>query len=181
MPTFQVTGRGKATNRKRRRTARALERATVLAMMEAEGTLVDECIELPYPSAEQALVEQVTRLGIFVPDRPSQPECGFEVLNWCVRNQRVASIKYLTDVEGSPWRTSVEPHGFRRSKEGFRLRCYRPAEPNEPDVVSEFQTDGWHLYLIEDIEWAEATPASFQSRPYARSRDEVSISISFRP
>lgn len=159
---------------------RALDRATVLEMMEAEATDVDECIELPYPSAEQALVDQVARLGLSLPDRPSQPECVLEVLNWCIRNLRIASIKYLTDVEGNPWRTNVEPYAFRRSKEGFRLRCYRPVEQDEPDVVSDFQIDGWHLYLIEDIEWAEATPASFQPRPYTRSRDEVSIDISFR-
>jgi hypothetical protein len=159
---------------------RALDRDTVLASMESEGTLVDECIELPYPTAEPSLVDQVTRLGISVPDHPTKPECVFEVLSWCARNQRVASISYLTDLEGRPWRTSVEPHGFRRSKEGFRLRCYRPAAVNDPDVVSDFQTDGWHLYLIEDIEWAEATPSSFHPRPYSRSHDEVSISISFR-
>ena len=180
MPSFQVIGHGRASGRKRKRDVRALDRATVLEIMEAEGTVVDECIELPYPAAEKALAGHLAHLGVAMPAEPSRPACVFEILNWCIRNRRVASVQYLTDVEGNPWRTRVEPHGFRKSKEGFRVRCCRPEEPDEPDVVNDFQASGWHFYLIEDIDWAEATPASFQPRPYTRNQDEVSIVISFR-
>jgi hypothetical protein len=148
--------------------------------MVADGTLVDECVELPYPEAGSDLLDHVAALGICFEERPTRPECVFELLRWCIRNGRVAMIQYLTDVDGNPWRTKIEPHGFNRSKEGFRVRCFRPAEPDEPDVVSDFQTDGWHLYLVEDIEYAEATDQSFARRPYSREQDEISITISFR-
>lgn len=74
----------------------------------------------------------------------------------------------------------IEPHGFRRSKEGFRVRCYLPPQENEPDVVTADQTEGWHLYLIEDIDWIEATQTGFTPRPYKRNDDEASITISFK-
>jgi hypothetical protein len=180
MPFFEVIGRGKDSGRQRRREIRALDQATVLATMEAEGTLVDQCIELPYPAASPQLIEVTDRLGLALGEEASKPECVFEILNWCHQHHRVALIEYLTDIEGRPWRTFVEPYGFRRSKEGFRLRCFRPLEENEPEVVSDFQTEGWHLYLVEDIEWAAPAAGSFRPRPYRREPDEVSISISFR-
>jgi len=148
-------------------------------MMDAEGTLVDECVELPYPPANRELVEHVASLGVDLPSEPSRPECVFEVLRWCIRRHRLVSIVYLTDVEGHPWSAQVEPHGFGSSKEGIRLRCYLPTQNNEPDVVSDFQTCGWHLYLIEDIEWAQGGLTDFKPRPYTQGDDEVSLTISF--
>ena len=117
-------------------------------MAEAEDTVVDECVELPYPPAEPSLVQQVVRLGIEVGDAPSKPECVFEILRWCIHHRRVARIVYHTDVQGNPWRPDVEPHGFRRSRDGFRVRCYLPPRDDEPEVVSDYQTTGWHLYLV---------------------------------
>ena len=61
-----------------------------------------------------------------------------------------------------------------------RLHCYLPAQPDEPDVVSDFQIDGWHLYLVENIESAQVTLTKFDPRPYVRNDDEISISISFK-
>lgn len=148
--------------------------------MDAEGTLVEDCVELLEPAADRTLVAQVEGLGITLLGAPSRPECVFEILRWCIVNRRVASIVYLTDIEGNPWRARIEPHGFRRSGEGFRLRCYLPPQDQEPDVVSDYQTARWHLYLVEDIESVEPTQASFEARPYTRSDDEVSITISFR-
>lgn len=180
MPSFQVLGRGKSTGRKRKRIVRAIDRSTALVIMDAEGTLVDECLELPHPFASRELRDHVADLGVTLFDEPSRPECVFEVLRWCIVNRKYASVQYLTDVEGNPWRARIEPHGFRRSKEGFRLRCYLPRQENEPDVVSDYQTEGWHLYLVEDIDWIEATQTGFERRPYTRSDDEVSLAISFK-
>ena len=179
MPTFEIAGKGKASGRKRKRTVRTIDRAAALAVMEAEGTLVDECVELPYPPASHELRDRVLSLGVSITDDASHPECVFEVLRWCIVHRRCARIRYLTDVDGNPWSAVVEPHGFQRSREGFRLRCYLPPDEHEPDVVSDFQIAGWHLYLIEDIEQIEATSLAFEQRPYRRTDDEVSITISF--
>lgn len=159
---------------------RAIDQAAALATMEAEGTLVDECVELPYPLASRELRDHLLGLGVTIAEEPSRPECVFEILRWCILNRRRAHIQHLTDVEGNPWRAQVEPHGFRRSREGFRLRCYLPWQENEPDVVSDFQTAGWHLYLVEDIDWVQATQSAFEARPYRRTDDEASLEISFR-
>lgn len=159
---------------------RAIDQAAALALMEAEGTLVDTCVELPYPQASLELRDHVASLGVRMSEDSSRPECVFEILHWCLVNRRYAAIRYLTDVEGNPWCARVEPHGFQRSREGFRLRCYLPAQENEPDVVSDFQVSGWHLYLLEDIDSVEATESKFESRPYRRTDDEVSMTISFR-
>jgi hypothetical protein len=180
MPSFEISGHGKSTGRKRKREVRAIDRSTAIAIVEAEDTLVDDCVELPYPSADRELLDQVATLGITVGDEPSRPECVFEVLRWCILHRRVALIVHLTDIDGNPWRATVEPHGFRRSKEGIRLRCYVAAQTDEPEVVADFKIEGWHLYLVEDIQWAQATSTSFEARPYRRSGDEISISISFR-
>lgn len=51
-----------------------------LAIMIAEGTLVEDCLELPQPAANRTLVAQVEGLGITLPVEPSGPECVFEVL-----------------------------------------------------------------------------------------------------
>jgi hypothetical protein len=179
MPSFQISGRGAATGRKRKRVVRAIDRSTALAILEAEGTLVDECVELPLPAASREVLDHVASLGVTLPAAPSRPECVFEVLRWCILNRKVASFVYLTDVEGHPWRARVEPHGFRRSKEGYRLRCYVPAQQGESDVVADFQTEGWHLYLVEDIDGIEASQTTFEQRAYTRSDDEVAITISF--
>ena len=179
MPTFQISGRGKISERKRRRSVRVIDRATVLKLMEAEGTLVDECVELPYPPASPALRDYVLGLGVSLAHDASHPECVFEVLRWCIVHRRAARIRYLTDIDGSPWNAVIEPHGFQRSREGFRVRCYLPPTEPEPDVVADFQVSGWHLYLIEDIEQIEVTSVAFEPRPYRRTDDEVSITISF--
>jgi hypothetical protein len=179
VPTFQILGRGKASGRARKRTLRVIDRATALKMMEDEGTLVDECVELPYPAASPELRNHLLGLGVTTADDASHPECVFEALRWCIVHRRCARIRHLTDVEGNPWIAVVEPHGFRRSREGFRLRCYLPPSEHEPDVVADFQIAGWHLYLIEDIEQIEVTSAAFEQRPYRRTDDEVSITISF--
>ena len=101
------------------------------------------------------------------------------MLRWCILHRRCARIRYLTDVEGPPWTAVVEPHGFERSREGLRLRCYLPPSEHEPDVVSDFQISGWHLYLIEDIERIKPASLAFEQRPYRRTDDEVSVGISF--
>ncbi len=147
--------------------------------MDAEGSVVDECVELPYPPASPELGEHLRALGVTVADDSSLPECVFEVLRWCIVHRRAARIRYLTDVQGNPWIAVVEPHGFRKSREGFRLRCYLPPPDDEPDVVSDFQIAGWHLYLIEDIEQIEATSQTFEDRLYRRVDDDVSITIAF--
>jgi len=159
---------------------RAIDQAAALALVEAEGTVVDRCVELPHPSASPELRERVANLGIGLSDDSSRPECVFEILRWCLVNRRHAAIQYLADVEGSPWFARVEPHGFERSREGLRLRCYLPAQENEPDVVADFQVSGWHLYLLEDIDSAEAIDSQFESRPYRRADDEEPITIPFR-
>jgi hypothetical protein len=180
MASFQILGRGKSSGRQRKRSVRAIDQAAALALMEAEGTLVDHCVELPYPQASPELRDHVASLGIRISEDSSRPECVFEILRWCLVNRRHAAIRYLTDVEGNPWSAHVEPHGFQRSPEGFRLRCYLPAHENEPDVVSDFQVSGWHLYLLEDIDSVEATESKFEPRPYRRTDDEASMTISFR-
>ena len=180
MPSFQIAGRGKSSGRKRKRTVRAIDQIAALALMEAEGTLVDECVELPYPMASPELRDHLLSLGVTMSEDSSRPECVFEVLRWCIMNRCVAVVQHLTDVEGNPWCAHVEPHGFQRSREGFRLRCYLPEQENEPDIVSEFETAGWHLYLVEDIDWVEATQSTFERRPYSRTDDEVSFAVSFK-
>lgn len=180
MPWFQISGRGVLTGRKRRREVRVLDRATALAMMAAEDTLVEECVELPDPQADAKLVAHAEGLGVSFEYQPSRPECIFEILRWCVIHHRVVSITYHTDLDGIPWQPGVEPHGFQRSKEGFRLRCYLPSGDSEPEVVFESQVAGWHLYLIEDIEWAEATEEIFKPRPYRHIDDEVAITMTLR-
>ena len=179
MPSFQISGRGQSTGRNRKRTVRAIDRPAALNMMKAEGTLVDECVELPYPLASRELRDHLSGLGVSLAEEASLPECVFEVLRWCIVNRRRVHIQHLTDVEGKPWRAQVEPHGFQRSREGFRLRCYLPGQDNEPDVISDFQIAGWHLYLIEDIDWVQATESLFEPRPYRRTDEEVSLEISF--
>jgi hypothetical protein len=156
-----------------------LDRETALTMMDAEGTIVDEWVELPYPPASRELRDQVLGLGVSTADDASLPECIFEVLRWCITHRRCARIRYLADLQGSPWVAVVEPHGFQKSREGFRLRCYLPPADDEPDVVSDFQIAGWHLYLIEDIEHIEVTAQTFDDRPYRRVDNEVSITIAF--
>jgi hypothetical protein len=178
MPIFHIVGRGKASGRARKRTLRMLDRDTALAMMEAEGTAVDECVQLPYPPASRELRNHLRSFGVSTADDASHPECVFEVLRWCIVQCRAARIRYLTDAQGNPWTVVVEPHGFQRSKEGFRLRCYLPPSDNEPDVVCDYQIAGWHLYLIEDIEEVEVTSSAFERRQYGRT-DDVSITISF--
>ena len=108
------------SGRKRKRTLQAL------TLIEAEGTLVDECAELPYPLASPELRSHLLGLGVITADDASYRECVFEVLRWCIVHRRCARIRYLTHVEGHPWSAVVEPHGFQRSREGFRLRCYLP-------------------------------------------------------
>jgi hypothetical protein len=179
MPTFQIVGRGNTSGRKRGRSVRVVDRANALKLMEAEDTLVDECVELPYPPASPELRDYVLRLGLSLSHDASHPECVFEVLRWYIVHRRCARIRYLTDVDGTPWRPVVEPHGFHRSREGFRLRCYLPPAEHEPLVVSDFQIAGWHLYLIEDIEQIEATDVIFNERPYRRTDDDAPITISF--
>jgi hypothetical protein len=148
-------------------------------MMDADGTVVTECVELPYPTASRELREHLVGLGVTVGDDASHPECVFEVLRWCIVHRRCARIGYFTDVDGQPWNPIVEPHGFQRSREGYRVRCYLAPYDDEPLVVAEFQLAGWHLYLIEDIEQIEATATTFDDRPYRRAAAEVSITISF--
>ena len=179
MPTFQITGRGNASGRTRKRTVRAIDRDTALLLMEADGMHVNECVELPYPPAAPDLRDHLHSLGVTLADNASLPECVFEVLRWCIVHRRCARIRYLTDVDGNPWIAVVEPHGFQRSREGFRVRCYLPPADAEPDVVSDFQISGWHLYLIEDIERIEASASSFAERPYRRADDDERITISF--
>ena len=55
MATFQILGRGKTSGRKRRRTLGVIDRATVLELMEDEGTLVEDCVEWQYPPASLEL------------------------------------------------------------------------------------------------------------------------------
>src|SRR4051794_28971985 len=101
MPTFQIFGRGKTSGRKRKRTVRTVDGAAALALMEAEATLVDECVELPYPLATPGLRDHLLSLGVTVTDDASHPECVFEVLRWCIVHRRCARIRYMTDVDGN--------------------------------------------------------------------------------
>lgn len=179
MPTFQIVGKGKTSNRTRKRTVRAIDRDTALALMDAAGTTVSECVELPYPTASRELRDHLVNLGVRVADDASLPECVFEVLRWCITQRRCARITYLANGDGTPWSAVVEPHGFQRSREGFRLRCYLPPSDDEPDVVFDFQVAGWHLYSIEDINQIEGTSLGFENRPYRRAGEDASIAISF--
>jgi hypothetical protein len=180
MATFRILGRGKTSGRKRTRTLRVIDRSTALKSMEAEGTVVDECVELPYASASHELRKHLLGFGVTTADDASHPECVFEALRWCIVHSRCARIRYLTDVEGNPWSAVVEPHGFQRSREGFRLRCYLPSDEHRPGVVFDYQVEGWHLYLIEEIEQIEITQSPFTRREYRRADDDVSITLSFR-
>jgi hypothetical protein len=177
--TFQILGRGKTSGRKRKRTLRVIDRSTALKMMEDEGTLVDECVELPYPAASPELRNHLLGLGVTTADDASHPECVFEALRWCIVRRRCARIRHLTDPQGNPWIAVVEPHGFQRSREGYRLRCYLPPADDEPEVVFDSQTAGWHLYLIEDIQEVETTAQTFNDRPYRKTDSEVLMTISF--
>ncbi len=179
MATFQIEGRGKASGRKRKRSLRVIDRATALKMMEDEGTVVDECVELPYPAASPELRNHLLGLGVTVADDSSRPECVFEALRWSIVHRRYTRLRYLSDVERNPWLAVVEPHGFLWSREGYRVRCYLPPSEHEPGVVADFQVAGWHLYLIEDIENIEVMSLACEHRPYQRTDDEVSITISF--
>ena len=62
--------------------------------MEAEDTLVDECVELPYPLASPELRNQLLDLGVTITDDAPHPECVFEVLRWCILHRRCARIRY---------------------------------------------------------------------------------------
>lgn len=180
MASFQISGRGRSSGRRRRRTVRAVDRESALAVMEAEGAIVDECVELPYPLASPEILDHLKGLGVSVSEGASMPECVFEVMRWCIVRHRLVHIQHLEDVEGQPWRAEVEPHGVHRSREGYRLRCFLPPRQGEPDVVADFQVAGWHLYLIEDISWIEAAANTFEPRPCRRLDDEVTSSITFR-
>lgn len=175
MPTFRFVVRGAKTGRTRKPVVRAIDLATARASVEAEGTLIEGWEELPFPPASPELIDQVRRLGVELPAEPTQPECVFEILRWCVVNCRDATIALPVDAYSPPWRATVEPHGFRRSKEGLRLRCWFTEPDDAPEVVTDDQTTGWHLYLIEDIEWAEVGERTFEPRAYKRAEDEAAV------
>jgi hypothetical protein len=94
----------------------------------------------------------------------------------CLTRPPVANCAIICGVSASARQTT---HRTRRSREGFRLRCYLPPTEDEPDVVCDYQIAGWHLYLIEDVERVEVTSSVFERRPYRRTDDDASITISF--
>lgn len=177
MPTFQITGHGGRSGRKRRRTIRAINRRTAIAMAEESDTVVDEVSELPQPPASPELLARAAALPGRLPVPASRTDCVVAILTWCAENHRTAAITYLSDLGGNPWRPEIEPYAFSSSREGTRLRCFLPARDPYPDVVADFQTEGWHLYLVEDIESGEVMPTHFEPRPYRRFREEASLLI----
>ena len=170
MPSFQIGAR---------RVLRQTTEAHACAIGEAtperdgeEGTAVrhaSSCVST-WPIGR----ERAAALGVAFVTRPSGMRTKFFAGACCTASMPSSARRTAS----SPAR--VEPHGFHRSREGYRLRCYLPAREDELDVVSDFQVAGWHLYLLEGIEAIEAMETPFEPRAYRRTDDDVSMTISFR-
>ncbi len=100
-----------------------------------------------------------------------------DLLEHLGRRRRLSEITYLTTADGERWVARVEPYAFHRSREGLRLRSFLPPSDSEPDVVYDYQTAGWHLYLIDDIENVRDGGATFIRRVYERHEDTAVFSM----
>ena len=171
MPKFQIIGKGKMTNRIRKRTYQAFDETTAITMAEAEDTSVEQVIQLPTPPARPEQVDHAKSLGVPLTGNPDRFEIVISILCVLINERRKAHIIYLSDIDGKSWSPIIEPYSFQRSKQGIRLRCWVYEPKPTADVVSDFQTEGWHLYLVDDIESVLDTGESFESREYRHSTE----------
>ena len=138
--------------------------------------LFQQAIKLPSPSATSEQINHAESLGIKLSKNASRIEVVLSILLVLIDRHHIAQVVYLTDLNGKPWKPLIEPYAFQKSKEGIRLRCW--VYENEPilDAGLGYQTEGWHLYLINDIESVRDTGKSFVPREYRQS-DELTITL----
>jgi len=177
MPTFRITGRGRKTNRKRSGVYLAIDQATAVSMAEAADTLVTDVVRLPDPVASPDQLEYARFLGLTPARDVARSDLMADLLEHLGRRRRLAEIAHLTTADGERRVARVEPYAFQRSREGLRLRCFLPPSDSEPDVVYDYQTAGWHLYLIDDIEDVRDGGATFIRRLYQRHEDTAIFSM----
>ena len=131
----------------------------------------------PNPAPTTAQREYARSIGLKVSRDATRSDLFVAVLKRHARRRRLAKIVYLTSIDGKSWSARIEPYAFQRSREGLRVRCFVHPDDPEPDVVADFQTSGWHLYLVDDIEDVSDGGDSFAPRPYSRVEDEATFSI----
>ena len=74
MPSFEVTGRGRETSRKRKRIYAAYDEAEARQIAEADGTIVEGIQILPDEPATEAQLSYARDLGISIPENPTKDE-----------------------------------------------------------------------------------------------------------
>ncbi|MBN1796056.1 MAG: hypothetical protein JW804_05230 [Sedimentisphaerales bacterium] len=166
MPKFCIIGEGRNSNRKRKRIYQAFDKATAVAMAESEETIVEQVSQLQNPSASPEQIAYAQSLGLTLPKDADRIDVVMSILLVLADEKHKVRAVYLTDINNEPWSPIIEPYKFQRSKEGIRLRCWVYEPKPVPDVVADYQTEGWHLYLVDDIESVVDTGESFIPREY---------------
>ncbi len=166
MPKYCIIGKGVQTNRKRKRVYQAFDEAAAVAMAQADNTAVEEVSILPSLPTSAKQVAHAESLGLTLPVNPDRSMVVSSVLSVLAEKRHKARIIYSSDIDGNPWSPIIEPYKFQKHKEGIRLRCWVYEPMPARDVVADYQTEGWHLYLVDDIESAFDIGESFTPREY---------------
>jgi hypothetical protein len=171
MPMFRIVGRGRKTGRERTPVYQAIDEPTAVLMAEEDETVVESVTRLPDPPVTQELVDEATRLGIDLPEGIGRPMAVAAILAKLAANQLRAEIVHRGEA------AVVEPYAFRKSKQGVRLCCWVDSTHDPFQVVTSDQTEGWHLYLLDDIVAVKGSSQRFQVRPYVGGQDDIVIRI----
>ena len=178
MPKYYIIGKGLNTNRKRKRIYQAIDETTAIAMAQADSTAVENVSKLPNPPASAEQVAYAESLGLTLPVNPDRSIVTVSVLSVLAEKQHKARITYLSDLDGNPWSPIIEPYKFQKYKRGIQLRCWVYEPKPVCDVVADHQTEGWHLYLVDDIESAFDMGEPFAPREYKQgTTNEFTIRI----
>ena len=179
MPKYCIIGKGLQTNRKRKHIYQAFDEAAAIAMAQADNTAVEEVSILPNTPASAEQVAYAKSLGLTLPVNPDRSMVVASVLSVLAEKRRKACIVYSSDLDGDPWSPTIEPYRFQKHKRGIRLRCWVYEPKPARDVVADYQTEGWHLYLVDDIESAFDIGESFAPHEYRLgTTNEFTIRIS---
>jgi hypothetical protein len=136
--------------------------------------LVEQAIKLPSPPATPELISHAESLGIKLSTNTGKIEAVLAILSVLIERHHIAQIEYSPSLYIKPYIATIEPYAFQKSKEGIRLRCWA----TEPDPYTlDYQTEGWRLYLVNDIESVRDTGKSFIPKKYRKSD---ALTITFR-
>lgn len=102
MPKYEITGKGKDTGRKRRRTYFARNEIIARQLAEKDGTVVEEVVELPPPPLEPPTEKQLEfakELGISIPPNTTKDDLSF-LITLKVDRDKPATERHMAFAEG---------------------------------------------------------------------------------